>query len=489
MTTTRLISSRGFVTAARTYDEALSKLTALPSNQSAKSLFEPGAAKKIHGRALKEMTDWLARAGYQPSDLSRMRTVHVAGSKGKGTVCALVTAMLLRSGGLSGPVGTYTSPHLVTPRERIAVDGSALSRQDFADAVFDLDDRLAAFGPERPFFFRFMTLLAWHVFLSRQIQHVVMECGIGGEHDATNILPPEAVSATVITQLDHDHVAMLGDSLESIAWHKAGIMKAGVRCFALLPDDAAAAEVLRARAEERRVAGGEMVELNDDLLRAWPDVDDEDTHQVPSTNRVRKANQALAALAVREHLGLTRPNETPLDALSSLTPTLLQGMRRCRLRGRREVLFARETEWLLDVAHTPLSIEAVGSWAATEGHSLVLIFGVQPDRDPEELLRALHRGMRGMQSGRSAFVTQVFFVGVGDKVDESIERARDAMRQLQRNCSTSSGLDVEYAIMYAERSVEFLSEVEEQPPQKVLVTGSMRLVGDALRILDPGMPS
>ncbi|PHH71174.1 hypothetical protein CDD80_5475 [Ophiocordyceps camponoti-rufipedis] len=495
MTTPRLIFTRSFVTAARTYDEALSKLTALPPNKTAKALFKASASttrkKKVHSRALQEMTAWLAHAGYQPSDLSRLRTVHVAGTKGKGTVCALVTAMLLRSG-LSGPVGTYTSPHLVTPRERIAVDGSSLSRQEFADAVFELDDRIAASTSERPFFFRFMTLLAWHVFLSRQMEHVVMECGIGGEHDATNILPPEAVSATVITQLDHDHVAMLGDSLGSIAWHKAGIMKAGVRCFALRPDDLAAAEMLRARAVERHVAGEALVEVNDDVLNVWPGVDDKDTQETPFTTKVRKANQALAALAVREHLGLTRPDETPLDALSSLTPPLLQGMRECRLRGRREVLVRGETEWLLDVAHTPRSLEAVGSWAAgywaaARGGMLILVFAVQPDRDPLELLCALHRGMREIQSGASAWFRVVIFVG--DRADKSLQRAREDMAWKLQRTEYMLARFIEPTVEDALGWAEMQGELDFERPLRVLVTGSMRLVGDALRLLDPDMPS
>src|SRR5699024_3318935 len=116
--------------------------------------------------------------------------------------------------------------HLVSVRERIQVDGDRLTRDLFARYFFEAWDAvgcapeedpggggLCADGRVRPFYFRFLTILAFHVFMREGIRDVVVECGIGGEYDATNVLPPSAVSASVITHLELDHVAMLGDTL------------------------------------------------------------------------------------------------------------------------------------------------------------------------------------------------------------------------------------------------------------------------------------
>ncbi|PFH62249.1 hypothetical protein XA68_14380 [Ophiocordyceps unilateralis] len=480
-------SRRGLLTAARSYDEALAKLAALPSNRSTTGLFsDSSTADELNGRALPEMNSWLLNAGYSPDDLSRIRTIHVAGTKGKGSVCAFATAMLLRSGMVKGRVGTYTSPHLATPRERIALDGEPLARQEFADAVFELDERLAASTSDRPFFFRFMTLLAWHVFLSRAVSDAVIECGIGGEYDATNVLPASALSATVITQLDMDHVAMLGGSLETIAWHKAGIMKSGVRCFARHHRDASVSAVLRARAAERGVPA--LLELDDGVLRKWHGVSGGQL-----SGGFQKANQALAAMAVREHLELSCAGEDTVEALSSLSPELVQGLREARLRGRCEVLERRGVTWLLDGAHTRQSLAAVAAWLATliEGtqQQVILVFN-QQEREPGPLLEALVTAVAHETGRQDVFRTALFTPNHGrecaptDELDTSVQRkAAAAMEALLPDCETSALDNVDDAVM----RVEHLARC--RGGTKVLVTGSLHLVGTMLRALDPDMLS
>ncbi|RCI12365.1 hypothetical protein L249_0218 [Ophiocordyceps polyrhachis-furcata BCC 54312] len=466
---------RALSTKARTYDEALQKLESLPTNKSATTLFTNNSheAKALNEDSLKEMRFWLRRSGHDLPDLARMRTVHVAGTKGKGSICAFATAMLLRAG---RSVGTYTSPHLTSPRERVAVDGKPLGRQDFADAVFELDERLASVSTERPFFFRFMTLLAWRVFLKFGIRDVVMECGIGGEYDATNVLPGQAVSATVISQLEKDHVAMLGDSISSVAWHKAGIMKEGVRCFAR--HHPLASPMLRQRAVEKKAAA--LCEVDDEHLRLWPGVKDG-----LGAASFQKANQALAALAVREHLGLEAFDDDLLHSLLDLDPNLVAGLSEAHLAGRCQRLDQDGIAWLIDGAHTAESLAAVASWFASSLTSpeeqVVLVFN-QQDRDPAPLLAALVSAV-AQQTRRSDVFREALFTRndrLHNVADQSVQkRAATAMGRLAPACRSKIVNNVSEAV----------SCIQHMPrPVRVLVTGSLHLVGSVLRLLDPDVP-
>ncbi|RDA91946.1 hypothetical protein CP533_1350 [Ophiocordyceps camponoti-saundersi (nom. inval.)] len=467
-------SRRALHTQSRTYNDALQKLESLPTNQSATTLFTSSQnTNSLNEQSLKEMRLWLRRSGYDLSDLTRMRTIHVAGTKGKGSVCAFATAMLLRAG---RRVGTYTSPHLTSPRERIAIDGRPLGRRDFTDAVFELDERLGEASADRPFFFRFMTLLAWHVFLKLGINDVVMECGIGGEYDATNILTGSAVSATVISQLEKDHVAMLGDSISSIAWHKAGIMKEGVRCFAR--HHPLASPVLRKRAVEKKAAS--LCEVDDEHLRLWPGV-----KEGLGAAAFQKANQALAALAVREHLGLEISDDHVLDSLLDLDPSLVAGLREAHLPGRCQRLDQDGITWLLDGAHTAESLAAVAQWLASSltcpKEQVVLVFN-QQDRDPAPLLVALVAAV-AQQTRRSDVFREALFT--------RNDRLRNVADQsVQRRASTTMNL---LAPSRRSKTVNNVSEavscITQMPrPVKVLVTGSLHLVGNVLRLLDPDVP-
>jgi dihydrofolate synthase/folylpolyglutamate synthase len=172
------------------------------------------------------------------------RVVHVAGTNGKGSVCAMIDAGLRASGVRSG---LFTSPHLKEPTERIQVDGMPVSRTDFERAFnavhtaannLDLDCH--------PTYFETVTAMAFWLFRDLKVETAVIEVGLGGRLDATNVVEP---ALTVITPVDFDHEVYLGNTIEAIAGEKAGILKPGVPAvFAQQRSDAAA--VLNARAAE-----------------------------------------------------------------------------------------------------------------------------------------------------------------------------------------------------------------------------------------------
>ena len=183
----------------------------------------------------------------QSSDFDRLNAIHIAGTKGKGSTSAFVSSILSKFIGTtsenSGPalskVGLYTSPHLRFVRERIQINGEPLSEEQFAAYFFETWDRLERAAVDRgedptapgakPVYFRFLTLMAFHTYMSEGVDAAVIECGIGGAYDSTNVIQQPAV--TGITSLGIDHVGVLGNTLPEIAWHKAGIIKKGSRCI------------------------------------------------------------------------------------------------------------------------------------------------------------------------------------------------------------------------------------------------------------------
>lgn len=149
----------------------------------------------------------------------RYRTIHVAGTNGKGSVSSMLAA-ILQEAGLR--VGLYTSPHLEDFRERIRVNGEMISEQRVIDFV---EQERAFFEPLYPSFFELTTALAFLYFAEQEIDVAVVEVGLGGRLDCTNIIQPDL---SVITNISFDHQQFLGDTLAQIAGEKAGIIKAGV---------------------------------------------------------------------------------------------------------------------------------------------------------------------------------------------------------------------------------------------------------------------
>ncbi|PNP58664.1 hypothetical protein THARTR1_01680 [Trichoderma harzianum] len=474
---------------ARDYKDALEKLALLQSNRIITSLFEAPEKKTpqdLNAAAIPEMLTWLRRAGYTPQDLARMRHVHVAGTKGKGSTCAYATAMLAKY----GTVGTYTSPHLVNVRERIAINGVPVSRDVFTDAFYEIWDRLTeaavkdgmaaveAEGPaSKPFYFRFLTIVAWHIFLKQGIEDVVIECGIGGEYDSTNVLPAEAVSAAVVTQLGIDHVAMLGDTVEKITWHKAGILKPGVKGFTMkLRDQPGVMDVLRKRAAEKNA---ELVEVEDDVVERWGGVSG------ILKGDFQKRNQALAVMAVREHLGMAQ------GKLEDIPQKMIEGLQEAKLRGRCEVVNDGAAEWLLDGAHTKDSLGEVAKWSVQShlgsDESLILVFN-QQERNITQLLEDFVEMVK-REAGREDVFRHALFTrnelakpADGEERDVLVqEQAADKMRSLIPGCDVKIFDNTLDAVAEARR----LAQGEGESRKKVLVTGSLHLVGSILQVLGP----
>lgn len=188
---------------------------------------------------------------------NRYKTIHVTGTNGKGSTSAMLAEILTQA---KIKTGLYTSPHLTSYTERLKIDGQAASEEDFAAAIAEVKgivDRMVAEGEESPTQFEVLTAAAFHYFAKQKAEYAVIEVGLGGLLDSTNVIVPEV---SVITNVAMDHADRCDGTLEGIARHKAGIIKEGVPVITAA--QGAALEIIRAAAEEKSadlfVAGEEF---------------------------------------------------------------------------------------------------------------------------------------------------------------------------------------------------------------------------------------
>ncbi|MDX1682976.1 MAG: Mur ligase family protein, partial [Phycisphaeraceae bacterium] len=175
----------------------------------------------------------------------QLQCVQVAGTKGKGSTCAMLDSMLRNCG---YTVGLFTSPHLVDLRERIAIGDSMISYADMADILKKIAkiEEGGAFGDDSPSFFEIMTGVAMRYFADNAVDVVVLEAGLGGRLDSTTAIDPLVCG---LTQISLDHTQILGDDLVAIAREKAGIFKKGIPAVSVVQEEAVT-EALKEEAEK-----------------------------------------------------------------------------------------------------------------------------------------------------------------------------------------------------------------------------------------------
>ena len=224
--------------AGRGYDQALKALGSLISGRR-----RPDG--KSWTDAFEAMPVYLERLGLRER-LGLLSVIHVAGTKGKGSTCSMAESILRRAG---YKTGLFTSPHLVDVRERIRIGGRPCEKETFLRNFWVVWDKLESNQTETvgmPAYFRFLTLLGFQIFLDEGVDVAVIEVGLGGRLDATNVLERPKVSG--VASLGFDHTALLGNTLREIAAEKAGIFKPGVPAFTV-PQEQEAMDSLGAVAE------------------------------------------------------------------------------------------------------------------------------------------------------------------------------------------------------------------------------------------------
>jgi dihydrofolate synthase/folylpolyglutamate synthase len=304
---------------------------------------------RLHGQklGLDTMRELVRRLGDPHRNL---RFIHIAGTNGKGSVAAMLAAVL------GDRAGLYTSPHLVSFCERFQIGGRPIAESEVVRLVEHLRPLLADFPERAPTFFEVVTAMALVYFREQRADPVVWETGLGGRLDATNIVTP---LVAVITPISFDHQQYLGTTLAEIAGEKAGIIKPGVPVVTA-PQPPAALAVIRQACAAR---GCRLIEVREPL--DW---------EVPLVGAHQRWNCATAVAALR--------------LLGWADTAIRAGLKKTSWPGRFQVL---PGPVVLDGAHNPAGAEALAATLRAQypGRKIALILGVLRDKDYRAVCRIL----------------------------------------------------------------------------------------------------
>lgn len=311
------------------------------------------------------------------------RCIHVAGTNGKGSTSAMIDSVL-RTAGVD--TGLFTSPHLVSFTERIRVNSREISEADvvrFADEVRRAAENIPGFLPT---FFEVTTAMAFLYFRKMKVAWAVVETGMGGRLDATNILMPEV---SVITAIDIDHSDFLGSTLREIAGEKAGIIKQGVPVITALQHPEAA-EVLGLSAEK---SGSGLVTYGKDFSA---DITADELVGIRINYHGDKEYNDLSLQLAGRHQGLNaalaiRTIEEVMRKHPELNCDVRQGLRNARWPGRLEFV-KDQPPLLIDGAHNPQAAAVLAEYLrkALDVYSrIILIMGIMNDKDREGIMKPL----------------------------------------------------------------------------------------------------
>ncbi|XP_041049684.1 folylpolyglutamate synthase, mitochondrial isoform X2 [Carcharodon carcharias] len=390
------------------YQDAVQALNTLQTNA---STLEQIRRERQLGRTqgtLEAMKSFVYRAGMTIEELDQLAIIHVTGTKGKGSTCAFCEK-ILHNYGLK--TGFYSSPHLVQVRERIRINGKPISRELFTKYFWHVYNRLDETKDTQsgtmPAYFRFLTILAFHIFLHEKVDLAIIEVGIGGAYDCTNIIRRPVVCG--VSSLGIDHVSILGDTMEKIAWQKGGIFKPGVPAFTV-PQPSGPMAVLIERAKEIGC-----------FLQLCPDLEDFQSEEgklsLGLAGEHQKSNASLALQLCRTWLqhhhhpdfpplrdsvdfveGYER-QRPPVSSGFYLTTPMIDGLHKTEWLGRSQILKRGPLTYYIDGAHTIGSIKACVKWfrerslkeakAARGPMVQVLLFNTTGERDAAALLKLL----------------------------------------------------------------------------------------------------
>ncbi|XP_057523741.1 folylpolyglutamate synthase-like isoform X3 [Amaranthus tricolor] len=429
--------------------------------------------------------------------ISKLKVIHVAGTKGKGSTCAFAESILRNCG---FQTGLFTSPHLIDVRERFLLDGAQICQEKFMAYFWWCYDKLKEKTTDEtpmPTFFRFLALLAFKIFSAEQVDVAIMEVGLGGKFDATNVVQAPIVCG--ISSLGYDHMEILGNTLGQIAGEKAGIFKEGIPAFTV-PQPEEAMTVLENNASKLNVNLQVAAALDPNMINGLRlGLDGE--HQF--------VNAGLAVSLCSTWLQRTGHVEIPHHINStSLPEQFIKGLTSASLQGRAQIVpdqyisaeNPRDLVFYLDGAHSPESMEVCGKWFSNvvkEDEQLGNYAEHPPNTSTFETRRGLH------DSATRSCSTQILLFncmsvrdphlllprlikacashgGYAKDFNISCEEERDESEMGIISCTNSK---VFSTLPLAINWIRDYARQNQSVRVQVLVTGSLHLIGDVLRLI------
>jgi dihydrofolate synthase/folylpolyglutamate synthase len=318
-------------------------------------------------------------------------TVHIAGTNGKGSTAAMIASILTASG---YKTGLYTSPHLIDFTERIRIDGKPISSKEVVIYGKKLKSQIQK---SKATFFEATTAIAFQYFSDKNVDVALIETGLGGRLDATNVIKPEL---SIITTIGMDHSEQLGNTIQSIASEKAGIIKSRTPCITSVKN-ASALKIIKSIAKDNnsplievsKYAKLKVISNEIDSLNVSLQVDDLKLRnvKVDLVGSYQRDNIKLAVTAVK----LLRENSKFYKVSKQ---TIVEGLRDVRkntgLRCRFEMLSASPII-ICDVAHNPQGFEVLSKSLIDAGlHDVIAVFGIMEDKDADSVLPYLMKASK-----------------------------------------------------------------------------------------------
>ncbi|KZZ86979.1 dihydrofolate synthetase Fol3 [Ascosphaera apis ARSEF 7405] len=404
------------------------------------------------------------------------KAVHIAGTNGKGSIVSYISSLFAHSG---IRCGAFTSPHLVDRWDCITIDNNAVKQSVFlaAEEKIKQVDRTLGVGASE---FELLTATAFQIFEQEKIDIGVIEVGLGGRLDATNVLTEKDVLVSVVSKIGLDHQKILGDSLEQIAREKAGIMKKNVACVVDATNETGVMNVLRKCADN---AGTRLIPVTTDSA----------TKQFNSLSAIfdsvrlephQQTNASVAVTAAQLAISLHRPQSTK----NTFEGILSKAITACPRPGRQQLidlrpLVSRAAPVLLDGAHNPQSAVVLGQYVESrirrDEKPLVWILAMSEGKSMDEILDTIIRPNSG------DYIATVEFGAVDGmpwvRPCESTALAGEVSKVQGLGEIKSFGADLKGALRWAEGKAVALGTNDNEG--SIVIAGSLYLVGSVLREL------
>ncbi len=374
---------------------------------------------------------------------SNLKAFHIAGSNGKGSTSSFIASILTEAG---YRVGLYTSPHFIKFNERIQINGNFIEDEYVAKFISDYSDYI---DENRLTFFEVTTAMAFKFFFDKNVDYAVIETGLGGRLDATNVLTPLAV---IITSISLEHTEILGGTISKIAGEKAAIIKDGIKVFIgkLNPEAVEVIETVCSRTASRLFKLEDYINEKGNSVELYTEEVELDDWNMPLKGTYQKYNAALAVLSVSKVLLLNDSKVLAKGIKNVIKNTCLQG---------RFEYYSKNPDIIFDSAHNPEGINSFLSEFKREAGKYkqkCLLFGVMKDKSVSLMFSQLKDYFD------IVYVTEINYER-SSKIIDLIKIAGEI------------GLTVVPAL----RPVELIKNFTKQEPDKCLVVlGSMYLLGE-----------